>query len=207
MTASTETPNTRPLPEKALDGVSGGATYRGTDGVEKWSGSAASETYELRGGDDFLSLKEGNDFAHGGAGNDMIKGDEGADTLRGGTGHDYLEGKADGDHLYGDEGNDTLDGGRGDDYARGGQGDDTYRWHPVFDGNDSFFGDGGNNTILLTYPGAFEMLGDTLKISIDGGVEGRWENGALVFDYPVTGTITLNGSTLTFAGVQRIADL
>jgi Ca2+-binding RTX toxin-like protein len=206
MTARTSNPNAQPVADDALAAVSGG-TYTGTDGVDKQAGSQGNDHYDMRGGDDFVSLRQGDDFATGGAGNDAMGGDEGADTMRGNTGNDYLEGRADGDHLYGDEGHDTLDGGKGDDYARGGSGDDTYRWHPVFDGNDTFYGDAGNNTILLTYPGAFEHLGDALKISIDGGVEGRWENGALVFDYPVTGTITLNGSTLTFNGVQRIAGL
>jgi Ca2+-binding RTX toxin-like protein len=207
MTASSGTPKNQPLTEDALAAVTGGGTYTGTDGVDQQAGSQGADNYNLGGGDDVLSLRQGDDYAEGGAGNDAMGGDEGADTMRGQTGNDYLEGRADGDQLYGDEGHDTLDGGKGDDFARGGMGDDTYRWHPIFDGNDTFYGDAGNNTVLLTYPGAFEQLGDALQIKIDGGVEGRWEDGALVFDYPVSGTVTVNGVTLTFHGVQRIADL
>jgi Ca2+-binding RTX toxin-like protein len=157
----------------------GGGTYTGTDGVDKQAGSQGNDHYDMRGGDDFVSLRQGDDFALGGAGNDFMGGDEGADTLRGQTGNDYLEGRADGDHLYGDEGNDTLDGGTGKRLRPGPARATT----PIAGtrspaGTTSSLGDAGNNTILLTHPGAFQQFGDALQIKVDGGVEGRWEAGA-----------------------------
>jgi hypothetical protein len=51
------------------------------------------------------------------------------------------------------------------------------------------------NSIVLTHPGGFEELEGRLEIRTDQGVQGRWEDGALVFDFPVSGTITVGGST------------
>lgn len=207
MVGKIQTPMSQPLQEEALSEVSGAEILTGNDGVQKWGGSDGNDIIDVRGCNDFLSLGGGNDAGYGGAGNDMMSGDSGDDLLRGGTGHDWLQGKADHAQLYADEGNDTLDGGKGEDFAQGGAGDDTYRWHPIHDGNDTFYGAAGSNTILLTHPGAFEQFGSALEIRIDQGMDGRWENGALVFDHPVSGTLTFNGTTLTFTGVQRIADL
>lgn len=91
------------------------------------------------------------------------------------------------------------------DTVYGRVGDDTYAWSPVSAGNDVFHGGPGNNTILVNYVDALRY--PEMEIRIDGGESGRWVDGDLVFDRPVSATITLGNNILTFYDVQRIIDL
>jgi Ca2+-binding RTX toxin-like protein len=92
--------------------------------------------------------------------------------LFGGSSNDTLVGGAGADHLYGGAGSDTLSGGEGADYLEGGSDDD------ILDG-------GAGNDMLVGGSGK-----DTYRITSGNETD-------TVLDADGTGTIVLNGNTLT----------
>ncbi|HEY0313320.1 MAG TPA: calcium-binding protein [Allosphingosinicella sp.] len=90
---------------------------------------------------------------------DVISGNGGSDTITAGPGNDQVQGSDDGnDVIYGEAGNDVLNGGGDDDVLYGGLGDDIVHGGLGNDilftdertGNDSLFGDDGDDQILVT---------------------------------------------------------
>jgi len=118
--------------------------------------------------------------------NDRLMGKSGNDTLYGGAGNDELYGadKPGGD-LEDEVGNDTLIGGAGDDLLSGGAGDDVL---DATQGDDTLDGGTGTDIGLLTatdLPLAdFAFSG----VSVTGG--------------SASGTVEVEGRTLTFSGIE-----
>ena len=77
----------------------------------------------------------------------LLWGLAGSDTIYGGPGLDTLYGQAGHDVLYGGEGGDTLIGGAGDDLYYGEGGNDKFRQDTGPDGNDTFDGGIGIDTV------------------------------------------------------------
>jgi Ca2+-binding RTX toxin-like protein len=90
-----------------------------------------------------------NDSFVGGAGNDVAMGGAGDDALFGGAGNDALFGDAGNDRIFGGDGDDYLVGGAGDDLIFGGAGNDWFVAE-VGDGNDSYHGDEGIDTLDMS---------------------------------------------------------
>ena len=63
---------------------------RGTDYVDRLTGSAVANRLRGEGGNDILDGRAGDDELNGGAGNDRLVGGAGNDTLIGGTGRDVF---------------------------------------------------------------------------------------------------------------------
>ncbi len=82
-------------------------TILGTDGPDRFAGTAAADVISALGGNDTVSALAGNDVVCGGPGKDTLKGGKGKDT------------------LLGQAGKDTLKGGGGKDLCKGGKGNDT----------------------------------------------------------------------------------
>ena len=82
-------------------------TILGTDGPDRFAGTAAADVISALGGNDTVTALAGNDVVCGGPGKDTLKGGKGKDT------------------LLGQKGKDTLNGGGGRDLCKGGKGNDT----------------------------------------------------------------------------------
>jgi Ca2+-binding RTX toxin-like protein len=124
----------------AADVLLGGGladVFLGGGGGDILSGDAGSDVLRGEDGEDVLSGGDGDDVASGGSGNDEIHGGAGADMLFGNGGDDL---------IYGDAGNDVIEGGAGSDKAWGGAGDDMVL-ATKGDGDDSYWGDGGVDTL------------------------------------------------------------
>ncbi|HEX2591359.1 MAG TPA: cadherin-like domain-containing protein [Rhizomicrobium sp.] len=132
---------------------------------------------------------DGNDVTTGTGGNDRYDGGDGNDTLGGGAGDDTLLGGKGDDQLDGGTGNDNLRGGSGDDIVHGG--DDNDILNGKNPGNDSFYGDDGND--VLTF-GRFFGPSD----SANGGA--GYDTLALDGDY--SAGIKFDASTIS--GIERI---
>ncbi len=100
-------------------------------------------------GDDVAMGNAGDDMLTTGAGSDMLFGGAGGDTLIAGDNNDMLYGDAGNDRLFAGNGNDMVDGGAGDDTAMGGSGKDLFV-ASANDGNDSYFGDDGIDTLDMS---------------------------------------------------------
>ena len=91
----------------------------------------------------------------GGAGDDTLTGGNGADQLEGGDGNDEIAGAEGDDVLVGNAGSDTIRGNAGGDVVHGGDGNDfvgggtAIGIFGVADGEDSVYGDGGEDTFVL----------------------------------------------------------
>jgi Ca2+-binding RTX toxin-like protein len=191
----------RGLSEAELAAVAGGNhSLRGTAGADSMEGSWGDDTLQGRGGHDTLFGSAGNDLLDGGDGNDNLGGGLGDNTLQGGAGADVLSGGMGRDVLDGGSGNDLIWGNFGEHTAYGGEGDDTFVWCPGFGetGNAVFHGEEGSNTIRVNF--ALDGAG----YQLESDVAWRIENGAIVFDGPASGTLTVNGLTLTFSDVGTI---
>ena len=77
----------------------------------------------------------------------LLWGLAGNDSLYGGPGLDTLYGQAGNDTLYGGDGGDTMIGGPGDDFYYGEGGNDKFKQDAGLDGNDSFDGGTGIDTV------------------------------------------------------------
>lgn len=86
------------------------ATWLGTAGPDRSSGTSANEVFVARGGDDVI---------RGGGGIDFSCGGPGADTLRGEAAMDWLFGQSGADELIGGAGRDAVFGGPGSDRCVG----------------------------------------------------------------------------------------
>ncbi|WP_173424100.1 calcium-binding protein, partial [Ensifer adhaerens] len=121
------------------------------------SGDAGSDVLRGEDGDDVLSGGDGDDVASGGSGNDEIHGGAGADMLFGNGGDDL---------IFGDAGNDVIEGGAGSDKAWGGAGDDIVL-AAKGDGDDSYWGDGGVDTL------DYSVASGNLTVDMGTGFMGR----------------------------------
>jgi Ca2+-binding RTX toxin-like protein len=140
----------------------------------------------------------------GTAGDDVLAGNGRADTLRGLGGFDRLRGGGGNDRLEGGEGDDALDGGLGDDMLFGGEGDDTMEEY--FAGNDQFFGEGGDDIIVVSRTSTIASTvlidggegGDVLSYTLDPFATATLIGGAGNDRVNILGT--LNGSTTVDMG-------
>ncbi|MCP8939442.1 VCBS domain-containing protein [Alsobacter sp. SYSU M60028] len=90
-----------------------------TDGADDVVGTAASESFDARGGDDVVMAGGGNDVVLGGAGDDDLSGGDGNDFVDGGQGGNTLRGDAGDDIIQHANGAlDWIDGGDGFDMLR-----------------------------------------------------------------------------------------
>jgi Ca2+-binding RTX toxin-like protein len=144
--------------------------------------------------------------------NPSIIGTNEDETLIGGDGADHMEGR---------DGNDIMFGGYGDnadDVAFGQDGNDAFLWGATSeDGNDTFHGGEGNDTLLLGgvsnihggwLAGEFSIeLKDSMGMPVDPGtIEAMFDaDGNLNLPDNYSGTITANGHTLDFTGVEKIS--
>jgi Ca2+-binding RTX toxin-like protein len=85
------------------------ASYVGTGGADRLTGTSANDVLRGRAGDDILYGRSGNDVLQGGIGNDRLYGGLGRDSLDGGRGNDRLYAR--------DNRQDTVNGGPGFDEA------------------------------------------------------------------------------------------
>ncbi|WP_115422821.1 peroxidase family protein, partial [Ensifer sp. M14] len=129
----------------------------GGGGGDILSGDAGSDVLRGEDGEDVLSGGDGDDVASGGSGDDEIHGGAGADMLFGNGGEDL---------IYGDAGNDVIEGGAGADKAWGGAGDDIVL-ATKGDGSDSYWGDGGVDTL------DYSTATGTLTVDMGTGFMGR----------------------------------
>ena len=105
----------------------------------------------------------------GTAGDDTLNGTMNRDLINAGSGNDTVFGDDGDDKINGDDGNDTLRGGQGNDIVHGGAGDDTIvvsvnawgQWE--HQSGDRYYGDGGTDTLYLTYP--FTYQGNPLDLT------------------------------------------
>jgi Ca2+-binding RTX toxin-like protein len=152
----------------------------------------------------------------GGAGNDTLMGGTNGDKLMGSatwgtgsdgssqpvnSGNDVLDGGAGTDELHGGDGDDHIRMGTGDwDRAFGGDGNDVFWWRPG-DGNDEVHGGAGADGMVLQ------------SVSVDQVVAGLQMyqgsytvvDNAIVFNGSANGQVTINGETIRFYGLERIA--
>ncbi len=182
-----------------------------TEGTFQFRYGAGGDTEIL---DIVLGTASGDTLTFGiNTADDIILGFGGKDTLTGGAGNDL---------LYGGTEDDTLTGGAGDDTLAGGAGTDTY----VFGGQggtdtDTINEESGGKSILhfknlittsgwQQYFSAFELNGDELTITYDGGSKVKIDilEGTFEFRYGAGGDTdildivlgTASGDTLTFGG-------
>ncbi len=129
------------------------------------------------GVNDTIFGNDGNDTISSFAGADLVDGGAGDDVLNGGGGNDTLQGGTGDDNLIGSIGNDLLEGGDGDDafHVDGGQGDDTI-----------IGGEADENGAR-----------DWIDVDSTGPV-------TVIVSANETGTITADGSTITFSEIERI---
>jgi Ca2+-binding RTX toxin-like protein len=168
--------------DKALHGLTGGATMIAHD----WGGRLYGSKYndELLGGNggDDLEGAYGDDYILGKKGDDSLRGGAGADHLRGGEGNDTLDGGGYGiDSLFGEEGNDSL-WCEANGQAYGGVGNDTL--------------DGGASSVLKGEDGDDVLRGD-VNCVLDGGAGAdRYYVGAgsVVYADSSDTSISLSGS-------------
>jgi Ca2+-binding RTX toxin-like protein len=192
---SKESARTRPaaLDDEALDGVSGGFHFAGTE-YHVGTHRPRSDEFTLGGENDHIKTGAGNDTVHAGAGDDYAHG---------GTGADALDGEAGKDRLDGGLGDDTLNGGRGDDRMFGGWGSDTFVITRG-DGNDYVDGQKEVQPVINT------ALHNTDTILLDGidwkEVKVEFTNGNFAGGIGPDGTqkLTLNAAGFIIIGDQKI---
>ncbi|MBR1266919.1 VCBS repeat-containing protein [Bradyrhizobium sp. AUGA SZCCT0222] len=156
-----------------------GVTINGTSKADTRTGSGEEDVINGLGGNDTLNGLAGNDVINGGAGNDTLNGGTGNDAMTGGTGNDVYVVDSLGDTVTEamGQGTDTIETrlnsfslasvanlenltfiGAGDSVGtgnalnntiRGGNGNDRFV-ATIGDGNDSYFGGNGVDTIDLS---------------------------------------------------------
>ena len=188
--------------EDSIDGGTGNDTIFGGADNDTLLGQLGDDNLSGGDGDDNLQDGFGLNTLHGDEGNDVLSGtgflygDVGNDTLNGGytttvqafggTGDDAIYAYGE---LYGELGSDYLGAGDGST-ARGGDGNDQlFGWAPYgwYDGQQSLYGEAGNDTISAN-------SGDDY---LDGGDGNDWLDGGWGNDFLIGGA----GSD-TFVGSQ-----
>ena len=145
-----------------------GKSITGTAGNDTISDTSAGTGGTAGGGADTINGLAGNDLIEGGfGGDDLLVGGAGSDTLIGLDGNDTLWGDTTDNSAPGST--DLLAGGGGDDVIHAGDGDDRFvaiNYKGVVyenvtggDGNDTIFGDGGDDI----------LGGNAGDDSVDGG--------------------------------------
>jgi 3-phytase/alkaline phosphatase D len=145
--------------------------------VSQFEVTPTSESIIGTSGNDHLDGTNAADVVIGGAGNDVLKGLGGNDYLDGGKGKDNVAGGSGDDRVFGRDGNDKLnggdgadqiEGGAGNDVASGGGGNDVFIATPQ-DGNDSYSGDAGTDTLDLSKTSAPAVV--SLQAGFASGAE------------------------------------
>ena len=158
----------------------GGGAFVGT-------GNALANVLIGGGGDDRLSGLDGNDVLEGGEGRDTLLGGNGVDVLNGGRGDDVLTGGWQGDTLAGGADDDVLIGDHSTNWLIGG----------TVGGDDSLFGEGGDDLLETGHDGAHQLMDggagiDTASFAALGTApgavtvirSGRWPAWSLVENIP-----------------------
>jgi Ca2+-binding RTX toxin-like protein len=137
-------------------------------------GSAAGNV--LTGGNDVdvITGGAGDDRLDGRYGNDTLDGGPNDDTINGWYGNDKLLGKGENDTLYGDWDNDSLYGGPGTDNEYGYSGTDVFYEEGAANGNDTFHGEAGTDT--LSYAGRSAPVVVTIDAVANDGAAGEQDN-------------------------------
>lgn len=149
--------------------------FGGGLGADVVTGTYDPDTLRGGAGDDVLNGFFGDDFIVGGLGNDILIGGDGLDTL---SFADPITGVTTGATVdlrittaqnTGAQGTDTISG---FEFLRGSAYDDNFNGSDDFNfildnlgGGDSFFGNGGNDELVIDRLGAF----DAKSITLDGG--------------------------------------
>ena len=134
----------------------------------------------------------------------MVFGGAGNDDVLGGEGNDMLYGDAGSDRIFGDGGDDLINAGAGNDTAYGGGGDDMFVAE-AGDGDDSYHGDAGGDTL--------DMAAITANLTVDlgTGFMGRGsasssQSGSDTL-WNVENVVTGSGSdTITASGAVNVMD-
>ena len=137
------------LPHVVYLGTPADDVYVGTAGNDFLGGGAGDDSLFGFDGDDTLTGGSGDDTLVGDAGNDLLLGDAGRDRILAGAGDDRVFGGAGRDTIFGDDGDDVIFGDGGDDAIEGGNGNDTF-FASVGDGNDTYGGGAGIDTLDMT---------------------------------------------------------
>ena len=205
-----------------ISGNNGNDVISGGGGVDWLDGGSGNDVLSGGAGNDYLYPLYGDDLVYGGAGDDSIYTTDGSDTVFGGAGNDYiglaLSGRVSGgsgndevkgslgrDTIHGDDGDDLLSGDWSSDILDGGAGADT-----LFGGRHSDRLIGGDGADVLnggtendTYVGTVaEFNGDTISGAAAGDVieiSGDTSFATSLNGGTVGGSLTLGGSTITFA--------
>jgi Ca2+-binding RTX toxin-like protein len=144
--ADTPPPTVNPGMAEGQIGTSDADVMIGAAGDDVLSGLGGDDLILGNDGADTLKAGAGDDLVKAGAGDDVVFGNDGNDDLFGGAGRDLITGDAGDDRLFGDAGDDALEGGVGTDIVYGGAGNDRII-ATVGDGNDTYFGDDGEDTL------------------------------------------------------------
>lgn len=130
-------------------------------------------------------------------------------TLQGCEGNDVLYGGSGDDRLSRGTGDDILRGGLGSDVMEGGAGDDRVFWSPPSPegaGNpphDTATGGEGNDVLVLDVTEV--SLEDVLAAMVlDPGSAVPVIQDGMISLAGVSGTLTINGGSLTFSGFERL---
>jgi Ca2+-binding RTX toxin-like protein len=138
------------------------------------AGSAVGNV--LTGGNDvdMITAGAGADRLDGRYGDDTLDGGPNDDTINGWYGNDKLLGKGENDTLYGDWDNDSLYGGPGTDNEYGYSGSDVFYEDGAANGNDTFHGEAGTDT--LSYAARSAPVLVTIDDVADDGAVGEQDS-------------------------------
>jgi Ca2+-binding RTX toxin-like protein len=180
----------------------------------QWHGESGIESFEFAGAPPWDKAAFAAEYVRQqqSAADDVIFGTLLPDAPNGGAGDDYIETRGGNDVLTGGAGNDWLVGGENDDTLIGGPGDDVLR------GDDTFYGDGGNDTYIynpgdgddILYDWAHNGSFDTLILGAGIAPEALiLEAGANSNDLKISlaglaGSITIQAQWLWESGVESV---
>ncbi len=140
------TPTPVPVAALTLIGTAAADALMGAAGNDTILGGAGTDILVGQAGSDILRGEDGDDVVTGGDGDDFINAGLGDDEVHAGEGKDIVFGGAGSDQIFAGAGNDVVEGGAGDDRIWGGDGDDTVI-ATLNDGNDTYYGEAGINTL------------------------------------------------------------
>lgn len=162
-------PTIAELGTPTITGTNGDERYYGTAGDDIMRGLGGNDKFIAGDGNDRLNGDDGNDHLIGEGGNDLIYGGRGNDRLEGGDGDDLIYGHNDNDTIFGNNGQDFIHAGSGNDRAYGGNDDDIILGMA---GNDRLYGDAGND----------RLEGSSGNDYLYGGIGDDYLNGGNGFD-------------------------